>query len=117
MDSGFYKKEILARVQRGAELLDEKLPGWERKIDLGTLEISNPCLCVLGQAFGEFTGGLGLLQLGLGFFIGLNVLFPDDYSCEYLYGFDAQKPGDLALLQDAWVELIKDRFSSGDLSG
>lgn len=36
-------------VVRGAEFLDENLPGWEKKIDLETLDLSSTCGCVLGQ--------------------------------------------------------------------
>lgn len=37
------------RVQRGMRVLDAKMPGWERKINILTLDISNPRQCVCGQ--------------------------------------------------------------------
>jgi len=44
------------RVARGAALLDEKIPGWFRSVDVDTLQISSCHLCVLGQLSGS-TGG------------------------------------------------------------
>jgi hypothetical protein len=37
------------RVERGAALLDERLPGWAKQIDLTILDLSSGCDCVLGQ--------------------------------------------------------------------
>jgi hypothetical protein len=36
-------------VAQGAQLLDEKEPGWWREIDLGTLELSSCKRCICGQ--------------------------------------------------------------------
>lgn len=36
-------------VANGAQLLDEKLPGWWRHLDLETLKLSECDLCVCGQ--------------------------------------------------------------------
>lgn len=44
---------IEARVARGVALLDEKLPGWDRRIDLDKLDLASPCNCVLGQTWDE----------------------------------------------------------------
>ena len=41
------------RVQRGALLLDEKIPGWYAKINLDRLDLENTENCVLGQVFDE----------------------------------------------------------------
>jgi len=40
------------RVRAGVELLDRKLPGWWRKIDLTTLDIGSGSRCVCGQLDG-----------------------------------------------------------------
>lgn len=45
------------RVQRGVELLDRVRPGWERSIDLGSLDIAICTRCVLGQLFGHYVDG------------------------------------------------------------
>lgn len=44
------------RVARGAAELDRILPGWERKIDLETLELQTGCRCVLGQLAVDLLG-------------------------------------------------------------
>ena len=44
-------------VQRGMALLDEKRPGWLGHIDLTTLDLREPCRCVLGQEFGHYEDG------------------------------------------------------------
>lgn len=41
--------EMDERVQRGALMLDEKLPGWWTRIDLDALRLDTPSQCVLGQ--------------------------------------------------------------------
>jgi hypothetical protein len=52
------------------KMLDRVRPGWERFIDLDTLDVNEPYDCVLGQVFrgvstrtnGAFTYGFALLQ-------------------------------------------------------
>jgi hypothetical protein len=50
-----------SRVERGAALLDAQSPGWEKKIDPGTLDISSIDNCVLGQVYGSYGNGLRVL--------------------------------------------------------
>ncbi len=38
-------------VQRGAEFLDERIPGWVDRIDTGSLDISSSVNCILGQLY------------------------------------------------------------------
>jgi len=45
---------IQARVQAGAAWLDENRPGWIDRIDLATLDLGDPCRCVLGQEYGDW---------------------------------------------------------------
>jgi hypothetical protein len=40
---------ITERVQRGAALLDEKVPGWDDEIDLTRLNINDGSRCIGGQ--------------------------------------------------------------------
>lgn len=40
-------------VERGARLLDEKLPGWADQIDLDTLNMREGCNCIIGQIGGR----------------------------------------------------------------
>lgn len=42
---------ILKRRDAGAAWLDEHRPGWWQRINLDTLDLGEPCRCVLGQEF------------------------------------------------------------------
>lgn len=44
------------RVANGMAWLDVNKPGWERRINLTTFDLTDPCLCVLGQVFGNYWG-------------------------------------------------------------
>lgn len=39
-------------VAKGAKFLDKILPGWYKRVDLETLDMSDGALCMLGQTFG-----------------------------------------------------------------
>ena len=45
-------------VAAGSRWLDEHVPGWEQRIDLETLDVTNCTMCVLGQVYGDFIDGL-----------------------------------------------------------
>lgn len=45
-----------AMVNRCATWLDKAHPGWHKKIDIPTLDISSCCNCVLGQVCGYMEG-------------------------------------------------------------
>lgn len=53
------EEAVRDRVRRGAEYLDERDPGWHRRIDPSALELESGDRCVLGQLHGEFRLGLG----------------------------------------------------------
>lgn len=57
--------DYAARVAKGAALLDEKRPGWEREISLRTLDISSGECCVTAQLSGVAHYHAGMKQLGL----------------------------------------------------
>ena len=53
-------------VTRGARLLDEKVPGWYRRVNLETLHMRDCSLCMLGQLFGhDVETALGAEVFGL----------------------------------------------------
>jgi hypothetical protein len=54
---------VETRVKNGMLLLDEKMPGWERRINVATLRIDSSCSCVLGQLSGtnDYAAGADLL--------------------------------------------------------
>ncbi len=52
-----------ASVLRGAELLDERLPGWPHHVDADKLDLGNSCNCPLGQIFGDYDDAVDILGL------------------------------------------------------
>ena len=51
------------RVERGAALLDKRMPGWAERIDLEMFVLADCKRCVLGQLGGHYWGGLDELKL------------------------------------------------------
>lgn len=49
--------EIRERVERGAALLDERVPGWVDRINVDRLNVSSLFDCPLGQVFDGFWAG------------------------------------------------------------
>lgn len=45
--------EITERVASGAAWLDEQRPDWWHAVNLGRLDMTSECLCVLGQVFAQ----------------------------------------------------------------
>ena len=55
---------ISERVAEGAAWLDSKRPGWHDDIDLGLLDMTSTCLCVLGQVYAGAAGCNGFDYAG-----------------------------------------------------
>src|SRR5258708_26132125 len=93
---------IAERVARGAALLDEKTPGWDKGIYLCILDIDNCERCVLGQVYEAQDGN------DYGYSTGLKVLGVGIGDPERDYGFDGDwdERNDLTA---AWRELIESR--------
>lgn len=104
-------------VAAGAQWLDENFPGWEREIDLGTLNLNSCQNCVCGQALHKLvteclqTGFDVALKVATGstFFYGK----PKEWAVAH--GFYV-KFGEWEQLESLWLDLIKERFSNGNLS-
>lgn len=58
-------------TRRGADLLDVMVPGWHRRIDLGSLAMDSVSDCVLGQLFGHYVVGAGAISVQRGWRFGL----------------------------------------------
>lgn len=93
-------KNAELRVTRGAMWLDDKMPGWELKVNLQDLEMSDCASCVLGQLFGHFTNADVKDPELLGFEV--NDVWPD--ALGYVSYDD---------LRVAWTTLIKQRLDIG----
>lgn len=99
-----------ARVQRGAEYLDEIDPTWYRDVEPTTLELASGGSCILGQLHGDFRLGLGRSQL-----INMSSA-PRTSLSPVTYGFkcrqnvpEEQQQRDYVLLNQAWREAIRER--------
>lgn len=95
---------------RGAALLDEKMPGWHKRINTEALDIGVCAQCTLGQLCGDYN--LGVLMLGYN-----SILDPElnkhGFTLEPgLYDIEGriQQWKDLT---EAWVELINRRRAAG----
>lgn len=62
---GYERRELVRRVTAGASWLDERFPGWERKIDLAVLDLGSIEFCMLGQV-GRAWEAIGALCLNGG---------------------------------------------------
>lgn len=94
---------IAERVAKGAALLDEKRPGWDRELPrLSRLSIANAEQCILGQLYGYFYSGVHPL--------GLVLSETDDYGFSGV-GYFAEERKDNARLTRAWKSLIRERRS------
>lgn len=98
------------RVGRGADYLDEVDPGWHRRVDPDTLELSSGSSCILGQLHGDFRMGLSRSQL-----INLSSaprasLSPVSYGFQCVSGVDdAAQDRDYAYLNQAWQAAVRQR--------
>lgn len=50
-------------VARGMELLDRVRPGWHRNINTDSLNIARSDQCALGQTYGSYGAGVGVLRM------------------------------------------------------
>lgn len=102
------------QVAAGAEWLDAERPGWELLIDLGRLNLASGWDCVCGQVF------VGLVEDGFvsGYEGAHKTLFPEQTAVwSEAHGFYSLTITGKSDLQVAWTALIKERFSTGNLSG
>lgn len=91
------------RIDKGADLLDEKEPNWFTRINGDTLDINSFNLCVVCQVFGDFYSGLADLGLGLA------GKLPEREASEYgFYPHKAESDDELDLPHDEAVEAGKE---------
>jgi hypothetical protein len=98
---------IPTRIQKGAALLDLKIPNWHLQIDLETLNMNWCYACIIGQLFPHPIGYTeGILSLGL------NYTHKDDSQQEHgfeAYGFGDQEE-EYNELTEAWkTEILRRR--------
>ena len=95
---------VTERVARGAALLDEKIPGWDSRIDLDVLDIDSCAQCILGQVFAAESS---YYPVARGFGAGIDELGLDDSVIEDL-GFD-DTDGLITQVSAEWRRVITER--------
>lgn len=124
-------------VAAGAAWLDENFPGWEREIDLGTLDMSNCSACICGQSLRELiaTDENVFDGFSVAVVLGANVKSDWQWTIQHQKAIDWAATHGFALplkgidwdddtvvsnswkkLENLWLDLIKERFSTGNLS-
>lgn len=89
------------RVEKGSAWLDEHSPGWEHRIDILGLDMTNPCLCILGQLYDELSVDVNGYAFARNFFPTSDAYHQFVRDCGF-FAAKAQYPE----LEQAWVELI-----------
>lgn len=117
---------VAQRVASGAAWLDEQKPGWERIVDLPKFKIEDGCRCVLGQVFEEehqehqeYLLPRHWASSAWSWVVLYHGLGKHDPEWSIDLGFDAihlSYQQDYEALQEAWTQLIKNRFDTGALS-
>ncbi len=104
-----------ARAVRGADLLDDRDPGWAARVDPDALSLADGQACVLGQLWGEYRHGLGRARV-----IDLSSA-PGRFVSPIDLGFqavgdlgEAAQALDYALLTRAWRDEVERRRPVGD---
>lgn len=97
------------RVEAGVRLLDERIPGWEDRIDLDRLELASACRCVLGQLHLDQVSdpNLAYVQGKWSLYLGDDEAIAGGFNISDPNG----EPGDLEfdLLTAAWRNRIEAR--------
>jgi hypothetical protein len=87
-------------VFQGAEYLDGVRPGWEREIDLDTLDVSLADLCVLGQLYLSFKNAVITLDFSVDELVSCGFVVVGTWPVRDRY----------RQLNIAWAELIRERL-------
>lgn len=100
------------RVAKGAALLDECRPGWEKEVDTSILDLSSGYLCILGQVYGAWDVGIGDLEArGVERVWDTQALYGFNHGATYEGAQDYARAVDKEYywLKRRWTELIESR--------
>lgn len=81
---------------RGAQVLDEDYPGWEKKVNVETLNIDDLYNCVLGQLYYRYSAGVEALS-------GYDFYSDEAWQWAVDHGFDSGST-------NRWREEIRNRL-------
>lgn len=91
------EKHYRGVVADGAAFLDERWPGWWKRVNSRTLNVESCLNCVLGQLFGSYQEGMDWVSDMTG----------HKFACRY--GFATGTMGNYKLLTELWVEVLTQR--------
>lgn len=101
------------RVARGAALLDQKVPGWHRNIDVDKIDVSNPFCCPASVGCGMPYGDAKKEVLGIlgqpGWVYGFNIREHSENRHENRQGYEE--------LKRLWVEEVESRLLLDEFEG
>lgn len=107
--------EILEAVTNGAQLLDEKIPGWAEEIDTDSFDLEGAQTCILGQLYVDDV--VDPFSKLAGYHIGLRHLFPGGFGGRFeeaiAHGFTQTTDSDeiWEALTAAWLDAIAVRLN------
>jgi len=102
------QREIISsRAAAGAHFLDERDPGWWRRVRLSRLDVSSGMSCVLGQTYRGAHSVLGGYEFGSQLYgqenmIPLGFLASGDWC-------DVSSHAEYSALTEAWIVLVEKR--------
>lgn len=90
------------KAERGADLLDQRVPRWAEQIDIESLNLDSWVNCVLAQIFGDYSPALEALELN-----------GKTGADEHGFYIDSSAP-EYGILTNIWRRLIAERLTSYD---
>lgn len=100
----------IARVNKGATLLDEAKPGWDEEIIPKQLDMSSGEFCIIGQAYGNYDEHIGI-PFGMNLFEGEEETYDLAADLAEEHGFLSPRGSKVPyeLLDRAWVYMLTAR--------
>lgn len=105
-------EETVARVNRGALLLDKENPGWVESILPANLRMDNSSFCVIGQIYGNYDE-----YIGVPFGMGEGPLYREAEPQAVEHGFLTEQDDEdddsipYPLLDRVWVAMLTERHA------
>lgn len=104
---------MVARVNRGSALLDEKKPGWNFDVVPERLDMTSTSLCIVGQVYGDYDEYVGPL-FG---YDGYGESEQDAIEHGFITPHEQDEESDYvpwALMDRVWSYLLEARSESGE---
>lgn len=107
----FISEDTKLAIKRGVYWLDTNHPGWEQKIDLSNLTMSNCDRCVIGQAVGDYYdtvyNALVDEEIVINEYQGN---WPVDHGFNVAIPWNSNNGSNYAALEAGWTEVVMERL-------